>query len=80
MVLPLGKLKPSVDYCVNLHTCIIWNREKVGFVAVWLLVVSCVEYLTWMLLLLAPSMIRLFFVKLVLKMKEDDILIHLKGS
>ena len=30
VVLQLGKLKPSVDYCGNLHLSIIWKREKVG--------------------------------------------------
>ena len=30
VVLQLGKLKPSVDYCGNLDLSIIWKCEKVG--------------------------------------------------
>ena len=50
----------------------VWSHEKVGLSS---LVVSCVKYLTWMLLL-APSMERLVFVKHILEMEEADILKH----
>ena len=65
----------------NLFICANEHQEKVGIGAFGSFVVDYTKYLTWMPLL-APSMnsFVVVVVKHVLEMKEDHILMHLKGS